>query len=247
MILKLDDVHKTYARASRTRKVVDGASLELGRGQIMGIFGPAGAGKTTLLRIASGLELPDSGTVHFNGERLDQMSSSGRTRYLRREVGCVWAAQEWTSGLSVLDHVTMPLLVDGRDRRSAEQAGLRFLAACGAEQYVSMDLHELSDGERHLVSLARALVTEPRLLLVDGAVSNLSVVEQGTIMALLTSLAREAKLAVLVTGGQAATMPQVDTLLYMRDGALANSQPTAEYGQILEFPSAATRRAAADA
>jgi putative ABC transport system ATP-binding protein len=247
MILRVDGISKRYARPSGDRIALDGVSLELRRGEIIGIFGASGSGKTTLLRIAAGLEAPDSGVVTYNGERLDQMSAAQQRRFRRREVGCVWAGEPWLPGLSVLEHVALPLLVDGYDHRTAERLARKFMLACEADQCIAADPQELSDGERQRAAIARALVIEPRLLLVDGAVSNLSLVEQDTIMALLALLARDARLAVLVTDTGAGSVLLADPILYLRDGRLATVETPGELGKLYQLPSAAGRRFAADA
>jgi ABC-type lipoprotein export system ATPase subunit len=248
MILRLEAVSKRYVRSTGTPKVaLDGVSVELDRGQIMGIFGPSGAGKTTLLKIAAGLQTPDAGAVTYNGERLDQMSGAERTRFRRREIACVWAAQPWQERLSVLDHVAMPLLVDRRAHRTAERRAREALLACEAEQCVDMELHELCDGERQRVAIARALVTEPRLLLADGPASSLSLIEQEGIMVLLSSLAREAKVAVLITDSDAEALLRAEPILYIADGKLVNPEPSSEPGRLYSFPPSRSRQAAADA
>lgn len=247
MILRLENIGKSYPRPGQSRIALDDVSLELGRGQVMGVFGASGSGKTTLLRIAAGLEVPDTGVVSYKGERLDEMSASARRRYRRREVGCIWAEQPWPAGLSVLEHVALPLLVDGADHRAAERLARKFLIACDAEQSIGVDPDELSDGERQRVRIARALVIEPRLLLADGAVSNLSLVEQERIMVLLQSLAREAKVAVLITDTDASSVLRADPILYLRDGKLASADPVDEMGTVLQLPTAGSRRFAADA
>jgi ABC-type lipoprotein export system ATPase subunit len=221
--------------------------MELSRGQIMGIFGPSGSGKTTLLRIAAGLEAPDSGTVTYKGERMHEMSPLQQRRYRRREVGCVWAGQPWVPGLSVSEHVELPLLVDGCEHRAAKRSARKFLLACEAEQCAESKPEELSDGERQRVAIARALVIEPRLLLVDSAVSGLSVVEQEAIMTLLASLASEAKVAVLVADTGVGEMLRADPILYLRDGKLISSDPAGDPAKIYKLPTAVSRRFAADA
>jgi putative ABC transport system ATP-binding protein len=247
-MLRLEHISKCYPRPDGSCKLaLDRVSLELKRGQIVGIFGASGSGKTTLLRIAAGLQTPDSGTVTYNGECVDQMSASERTRFRRREIACVWAAQPWQEQLSVLDHVALPLLVDRRNHRTAERRAREALLVCEAEQCVAMQLRELSDGERQRVAVARALVTEPRLLLADGPASSLSLIEQERIMALLSSLAHEAKVAVLITDGDAEALLRADPILYLCDGKLVNPEPTSEHGRVYPFPQARPRRAAADA
>jgi putative ABC transport system ATP-binding protein len=175
------------------------------------------------------------------------MTVTEQRRYRRREVGCVWGAQPWPPGLSVVEHVALPLLVDGCDYRAAERLARQFLLACDAEQCIGVDPHRLSDGERQRVAIARALVIEPRLILADGAVSNLSVVEQEAIMLLLRSLAREARVAVLVTDTRAGAMLGAEPVLYLREGRLAGGDPAAELGEVIQLAGAASRRFAADA
>lgn len=246
-MLRLERISKRYSRPDGTRVALDGVSLELNRGQIVGIFGPSGSGKTTLLRIAAGLQRPDSGTVTYNGERLDRMSAGERTRFRRREIACVWASQSSQERLSVADHVAMPLLVDRCGRRSAERRVREALLACEAEQCLGMELRELSDGERQRVAIARAIVSEPRLLLADGPASNLSLIEQERIMVLLLALARQARVAVLITDSDAETLLRADPILYLRDGKLIDPEPMSELGKVYRFPRVGSRRAAADA
>jgi ABC-type lipoprotein export system ATPase subunit len=149
--------------------------------------------------------------------------------------------------MSVIEHVQMPLLVDGRNHRVAERRAREALLACEADQCAEMDVDKLSDGERQRVAIARALVTEPRLLLADGPASRLSPVEQEAIMLLLGSLAREAKVAVLITDSNAEALLRADPILYLAGGKLVNPEPTGEQGRILHFPAGGLRRAAADA
>jgi putative ABC transport system ATP-binding protein len=247
VILRLEQVSKSYPRRTEAKVALDGVCLELDRGQMMGVFGPSGAGKTTLLRIAAGLRTPDSGTVTYNGVRFDEMSAAERRRLRRREIACIWAAQPGQDGLSVLEHVALPLLVDGRDHRGAERAAREALLACEAEQCIGVELHELSDGERQRVAIARALVVEPRLLLADGPASSLSLIEQEGIMVLLSSLAREAKVAVLITDSDAKALLRADPILYLRDGKLVDAEPMSEGGSVYHFPPAESRRSALDA
>ena len=247
MILRLERICKSYPRRGGCKLALDQVSLELHRGQILGIFGPSGSGKTTLLRIAAGLEAPDSGSAIYQGERIDEMSVVQHRRYRRREVGCVWAGQPWVPGLSVCEHVELPLLVDGCENRVAGRLARKFLLACEAEQCVELNPEELSDGERQRVAIARALVTEPRLLLVDGAVSGLSVVEQEAIMGLLASLASDAKVAVLVADTSVGEMLRADPILYLREGRLIGADTLDQTSKLYTLPTKTSHPSAADA
>jgi len=245
--LRLESISKRYCRPDGDRIVLDEVSLSLERGQVMGVFGPSGAGKTTLLRIAAGLRSPDTGAVIYKGMRLDQMSARERTRIRRREIACVWAAQSWQERLGVLDHVGLPLLVDGCGRREAERRVREALLACDAEQCVAMELGELSDGERQRVAIARALVTEPQLLLADGPTSSLALTEREGIMVLLSALAHDARVAVMITASDAQTLLRADPVVYLRDGKLIGPELSSEGGRVYRFPAVGSRRAASDA
>jgi len=247
VILRFERVCKSFRRREGSKLALDHVSFGLERGQIMGIFGPSGAGKTTLLRVAAGLEAPDSGIVAYNDERLSEMSTAQHRRYRRRSVGCVWAGQSWMPGLSVREHVELPLLIDGCDNRTARRAALKFLLACEAGECAELMPDELSDGERRRAAIARALIIEPQLLLVDGAVSGLSIVEQEQIMELLAELAQDANVAVLVADTNAGQLLRVDPIVYMRDGKLIGTEPPDERGKLYTLPTPASHPSAADA
>jgi ABC-type lipoprotein export system ATPase subunit len=248
MMLRIEHVSKRHKRPGGDHKVaLDDVSLSLDRGEIVGIFGPSSAGKTTLLRIAAGLEAPDGGSVSWASEPVGQMSQKERDRIRRQELGCVWGRQPWPVGHTVLAQVRMPLLADNRGLRSSTRRAQEALLACDAEQCASMFFEDLSDGERQRVAIARALVIEPHLLLADGPASHLSLEEQEQIMSLLALLARKGKVAVLVTDNNEETLLRADRLLYLCDGRLVTPEPKGDHGNVVDFPTARSRRTAADA
>jgi putative ABC transport system ATP-binding protein len=246
MRLSLERVSKRFERKGAAGKLaLDDVSLELAPGQIFGVYGPSGAGKTTLLQIAAGLLAPDDGQASYEGRRLDQLSAGEWKRLHRQEIACVWAPQTPEAGLEVLEHVAMPLWVDGHDHRGAARRARQALAACEAEQCAGMMLNQLSDGERQRVAIARAIVIEPRLLLADGPARNLSLVEQEAIMVLLASLAHLG-VAVLVTDSEATALIRADPILYLNGGRFVNAPAPAKRANVYEFPGH-SRQAAADA
>jgi len=244
MLLALERISKRHHRAGAGRPALVDVSLEVARGQMVGVFGPSGSGKSTLLRIAAGLLAPDSGAVFYDGQRLDRIPSAERTRLRRREIACTWA-EPAAGRLSVLDHVALPLLVDRRDHRPAQRRAREALLACEAEHCADAELDELSGGERQRVEIARALVIEPRLVLADGPAANLSLVEQEAVMALLGSLAHHARVAVLIAAGDAEALIGADPIHYLNEGRLANGAPAGERGRLYRFP-ARPRAAAVD-
>jgi ABC-type lipoprotein export system ATPase subunit len=247
VILRLENASKRFRRQGRDCLALDNVSLEVDRGQMVGIFGPSRAGKTTLLRISAGLLRQDGGSVLFDGERLDAMSRRSWKHFRRCEVGCIWSDPQIRDGFSVLENVAFPLLAARHDHAVAKRRAREALAACGAEHCVGMATRELSDGELQRVAIARALAIEPRLLLADAPASRLSPAEQEQIMELLASFAQDAKGAVLVADANPELLLRAAPILYLRDGELINPSSSEQGGGKVYDLSKRLGRAASDA
>jgi putative ABC transport system ATP-binding protein len=248
MTLRVSEVSKRFVRPSGGVKLaLDAVSLEVGPGELVGVFGPSAAGKTTLLRIAAGLLSADSGWVSYKGERLDRMSVAERKRLRRQEIACVWSPPEMQERLTVLEHVALPLLIDGRDRRFALSRAKEMLLMAEAEECQQMEMCDLSDGERQRVAFARAVVGEPKLVLADALAANLALSERETIMHLLSQLARGAQVAVLATSSDGESLVRADQLLYLRGGSLLAPESSGTQGKLYNLPPRPWRRTAADA
>ena len=241
LILGIENVSKSFTRSGDRVEALINVSIQLGRGDFIGILGPGGAGKTTLLKLAAGLESPDTGSVTYQGKPLNDMKSSEIRRFRRREVGCVWGSSYLNPGLNVLDNVALPLLLDGCEHRSAESRAREQLVEVGVEHCTRAKPDELSDGELQRVAIAQALVTNPRLLLADEPASSLDLYEQDSLLALFQSLARDAKMAVLITDTDATALMRARPILYLRDGELLNEGSEKDrgqdMGQVVEMPS----------
>jgi ABC-type lipoprotein export system ATPase subunit len=140
--------------------------------------------------------------------------------------------------MSVREHVELPLLIDECEPHVARRVAHKLLLACEIEDGAGLDPGDLSDGERLRVAIARALVIEPHLLLVDGAISGLSIIEQRSVMDLLSRLASDAKVAVLVADTGASEILRADPILYLRDGRLIGPDAGGEPGKLYRLPSA---------
>lgn len=237
-VLRLEGIVKRYVRGGRELSVLGGVSLELAAGQVVGVFGASRSGKTTLLRIACGLERPDAGTVLVCGQLLDGISRSEHQKLLRRRIGCVWGGEFWPEGLSVSEQVALPLLLDGCERRAALGRARELMELFGVGQCARAGLRAISDGERQRLALARALVTDPVLLLADCALANLSLLEQEELTLQLASLARERGLSVLVTDTGAGAVLGADRVFYLREGRLLGADPVQRLGgEVVELSS----------
>ncbi len=241
-LLSFANVGKRFPDGGREITVLDGVSFEVDAGVFVGLYGTRRSGKSTLLRIAAGIERPDTGTVCFDGRPLEGMSASQRGRLLRREVAFM-ASGDWRPhpGESVVDHVAMSLGSDGLTIRDARRRALGALeltgvtATCAEEPASSLSL-----ADRTLVMLARAIVHEPLLLLVDepAVMPNLS--DRDRFYVLLREIAAAREMALLVVSEEMGALQGAGLMMSISGGEVCT---TAERGTVVALPRRSARAA----
>ncbi|HNQ24639.1 MAG TPA: ABC transporter ATP-binding protein [Phycisphaerae bacterium] len=204
-LLQAWSVHKTYLLGRVEVPVLRGASLGVQRGEFVVIQGASGSGKSTLLHILGALDLPEKGTVTFDGRNLFAGSPAARERYRNRDVGFVFQFYHLLPELNVLENVLVPRLTGqsfwswqvarGGVRRETEA----MLERIGLADRAKHRPAELSGGERQRVAIARALINRPTVLLADEPTGNLDAVIGGEILDLLVELNRAGQTIVMVT------------------------------------------------
>ncbi|GAB3252349.1 ABC transporter ATP-binding protein [Chitinimonas naiadis] len=194
-VLSLQSVTKTYPGAQR-QQVLRGLDLQLAEGEYVAVIGESGVGKSTLLNLLAGLDQPDSGEVRIGGQRLSQLSDDEATLLRRRHIGFVFQAFHVLPQLTVYQNVRLPLALNGLN----EAAVMPMLEAVGLADKAQRKPRELSGGEMQRVSIARALVHRPALLLADEPTGNLDPNTATTILDLLRQQLRATGAAgILVT------------------------------------------------
>ncbi len=236
-LLSLEQVSKRHRCGRREVVVLGDVSLDVDSGDFIGIWGAPRSGKSSLLRLAAGIEDPDSGRVRFEGRELARLSTRERALLLRHSIGYVAApldAAAWNAGRCdrVLDHIAEPLLGDRRRPSETKIAARHALERVGASGCIHASTNELSLGERTRVSLARAIVREPRLLLVDEPALMPSPGERDEIRLLLRSLADD-DMTLIVTSQDTTALRGVPRMLSVGDGRLLS---TDHPGIVVPFP-----------
>ncbi len=237
-LLSLEEVSKRHRSGRREVVVLGDVSLEVDDGDFVGIWGAPRSGKSSLLRLAAGIEEPDGGRICFDGRDLAQLSTRERALLLRRSIGYVATpldAASWNAGRCdrVLDHVAEPLLGDRRRPSETRIAGRQALERVGASDCVHASTRELSIGERTRVSLARAIVRDPRLLLVDEPALMPSPRERDEIRQLLRSLTAEGNVTLIVASQDTSALRGASRLFSVGDGRLLS---TDRAGTVVPFP-----------
>jgi len=205
----------------RERVVLEQLQLEVGSGEYIAIVGESGSGKSTLLNLIAGLDRPDAGSVIIDGADIAHMHDDKRTLTRRAKLGFVFQAFHVLPHLSVLQNVTLPLVLLGEMPEAREQRARELLAEVGLDVREDSMPRELSGGELQRVAVARALVHRPALVLADEPTGNL---DPDTATVVLDLLAREIRgrraAGVLVTHSEAAAAT-ADRVLRLDHGKLA--------------------------
>jgi putative ABC transport system ATP-binding protein len=213
-ILAARDLHKRYGRTP----ALAGADFEIGPGEVVAIMGPSGSGKSTLLHCIAGIVRPDSGTVVYDGRELSAMSDVERSALRRSEFGFVFQFGQLVPELSCRENVALPLRLDGVGRREAERRADELLEGLEVGGVARQRPGTVSGGEGQRVAVARALVTDPRVLFADEPTGALDSLNGERVMELLTAAARERRTAVVLVTHEARVAAYSDREVVVRDG-----------------------------
>jgi putative ABC transport system ATP-binding protein len=198
-----------------------GASLSVGRGEILAVMGPSGSGKSTLLHCMAGIFTPDQGEVWYAGQRLDTRKEAERTRLRRTDFGFVFQFGQLVPELTAADNIALPLLLDRKPRRAAYAAAAEWLDRLGLAGKGGRRTGELSGGEAQRVAVARALAPQPAVLFADEPTGSLDSLTGEKVMDLLVTLARSAEVTVLLVTHDARVAASAERTVMVRDGKVA--------------------------
>lgn len=204
-------------------RAVDGITLQVADGELVGIVGTSGSGKTTLLNLVGGLDTPTSGHLEVLGQRLDSLSGRELALYRRSTIGIIFQAFHLLPARNALENVELPLLLQNVSRAERAHRVMAALERVGLADRIDHLPSELSAGEQQRVAIARALVKRPRLLLADEPTGNLDSRTSDEIMRLIRGLNREEDLTViLVSHDEGAVRRIAHRTLRIEDGRVAD-------------------------
>ena len=223
-VLGLDGVEKVYNPGSAAEvRVLDGASLTLAAGEVVGLVAPSGAGKSTLLHISGLLDAPSAGSVRLLG-RPAPREDRARTRLRRDGVGFVYQFHHLLPEFSALENVALPQRAAGVARKIALARASELLASVGLGHRLEHRPAEMSGGEQQRVAVARALANRPALLLADEPTGNLDPETSARVFDLLLGLVRDTGLAALIATHNPDLAGRMDRVLRLDGGRLAASE-----------------------
>ncbi|WP_058836006.1 methionine ABC transporter ATP-binding protein [Luteimonas abyssi] len=243
-MIEFQGTHKSYPVGGHEIAALHPLDLTIQAGEVFGIVGHSGAGKSTLLRLINGLERPSGGTLTVDGARVDTLDGAG-LRTLRRRIGMIFQHFNLLSAKTVRDNVAFPLRLAGVGRTQARERADALLARVGLEAHRDKYPAQLSGGQKQRVGVARALATEPTILLCDEATSALDPQTTASVLQLLDGINRELGLTiVLITHEMDVVRRVCDRVAVLDAGHLVESGPVSEV--FLHPRHATTRRFVAE-
>ena len=228
-MIEFQNVHKTYRVAGKDIPALHPTSLTIENGQVFGLIGHSGAGKSTLLRLINRLEEPSGGRILIDGEDVTALDAAGLRRF-RQRVGMIFQHFNLLSSKTVAENIALPLQLAGSyTRGQIDSRVAQLLERVGLSQHAKKYPAQLSGGQKQRVGIARALATEPKILLCDEATSALDPQTTASVLQLLAEINRELGLTIVLITHEMDVIRRVcDRVAVMDAGVIVESGPVAE-------------------
>lgn len=216
-MIEVRDIVKSYDKL----RVLDGVSLDIGRGEIVAVTGPSGAGKTTLLQIVGSLERADSGSVSYEGTRLETLGEKALARFRNVNIGFIFQFHQLLPEFTLLENVEMPALIGGRSRAEARRRAMELIEYLGLGDRTAHKPSQLSGGERQRAAVARALVNNPRVVLADEPTGSLDSRNRAELHRLFFDLRRDMGHTFVIVTHDENLAADADRIIRLTDGHIA--------------------------
>ena len=219
MLVEIKNLARTYMMGETEVHALRGVSLNVNRGEFVAIIGPSGSGKSTLMHLLGCLDRPTSGRYWLDGTAVEGLQDQELSRLRNRKVGFVFQTFNLIPQLNLLENVEVPLIYMGMDRVQRQELSLQMLQAVRLGHRSTHRPNELSGGENQRAANARALVTNPDIILADEPTGNLDTKTGTEIMEILDELNKKGTTIVLVTH-ELSKVKWARRVIYMQDGQI---------------------------
>lgn len=220
VVVHVENLSKAYEQGGKVRKVLDDVTLDIYKGEFFVLLGKSGSGKSTLLNLISVIDTPDAGKIIVNDINLTGLDEREQTLFRRDNIGIVFQFFNLIPTLTVLENITLPQELAGKDRKTAEVKGRELLEQVGLANRADSFPDKLSGGEQQRIAIARALAHEPAIVLADEPTGNLDEETGETVMQLLLDLTRRAGKTLIIATHSAEIVPLADRVARIQEGKM---------------------------
>lgn len=228
-MIKIENITKIYNGKDKNVQVValSNVSFEIKQGEFVGIVGRSGCGKSTLLNIIGTLDYPTEGAVICEGVNITNLKEEERAKFRNKNIGFVFQSFYLDKSFTILENITMPLLLGGVAKKERDKIGMEMLEKFGIAEKAKAFPHELSGGQMQRVAIARALINNPKIVLADEPTGNLDSWNGKLVMQALRDLVKSGTTVILVTHNQE-DVKECDRIIKLADGKIVTDD---EYEQ----------------
>ncbi|MDW8360130.1 MAG: ABC transporter ATP-binding protein [Candidatus Caldarchaeum sp.] len=222
-VVVIKDLKKIYRRKGIEKDSLNGVNLKIKRGEMLAIVGPSGSGKSTLLNMLGALDKPTEGSVVIDGVDISKIDDNRRADFRNKKIGFVFQSYNLINRLKVVDNVELPLMLLEVPQETRRSLALSMLREVGLDSKSFKKPTQLSGGEQQRVAVARALVTQPSIILADEPTGNLDSKSGAVVVSLLRELARKGNTVIVVTHNMEVARA-ADRIIYIRDGKIEKEE-----------------------
>lgn len=219
-LVRFEGIHKSFPVKHSSVDVLKDINFTIPKGSFTILFGPSGSGKSTILNTVIGLEPPTSGTVSVSGIDLYSLSSDQRAKFRTHFVGMVTQDNYWVNSLSVIDNVALPLYLSGFSRIKSRKMARKSVERVHLERYLNSRPTVLSGGEQQRISVARATVKDPEIIIADEPTGNLDTVSGKEVLNLLINQTNGGKSTVVMVTHNPEFLEYANNILRIKDGVV---------------------------
>ena len=222
VLIKMEDLTKTYQVGETQVRALRGISYEIRKGDLLAIMGPSGSGKSTLMNIIGCLDKPTEGRYFLDGKEVSTFNKDQLAGIRNSKIGFVFQTFNLLARTTALENTELPLLYSNTPTREAKRLAMKALVQVGLEGRELHKSNQMSGGERQRVAIARALVNSPSLILADEPTGNLDTKTGNEIMAVFRRLNREKGITVILVTHDPEVSAIAEKVMYLRDGLIEN-------------------------
>ena len=219
-ILKIDSIEKYYGNKGNILKAIDDVSFEVQKGEFVGVMGPSGSGKTTLLNVIATIDEVSSGHIYLNGKDFTEINKKEIGRFRRENLGFIFQDFNLIDTLTIHENIALALTINKTNKNEIDGKVNSVAKELGIEEILTKYPYEVSGGQKQRTACARALITNPKLILADEPTGALDSRSAQMLIEMISSLNKDFKATILMVTHDSFTASYCDRILFIKDGKI---------------------------
>ena len=219
-ILKIDSIEKYYGNKGNILKAIDDVSFEVQKGEFVGVMGPSGSGNTTLLNVIATIDEVSSGHIYLNGKDLTEINKKEIGRFRRENLGFIFQDFNLIDTLTIHENIALALTINKTNKNEIDGKVNSVAKELGIEEILTKYPYEVSGGQKQRTACARALITNPKLILADEPTGALDSRSAQMLIEMISSLNKDFKATILMVTHDSFTASYCDRILFIKDGKI---------------------------